>query len=160
LNSPSAHFDAVSSDSQDRVIEYRSVVGSGWPFRSLGCETWCLIRTPEAETLVDVSGFLETPLPPWRNFPVLLWGPAFPRVLPLRPIWPGFILNTLLYVGALWLILFGPSTIRRFVRRRHGQCPNCGYHVRGSAVCSECGASLGQHVAHKEQGATASPDCG
>ncbi len=65
--------------------------------------------------------------------------------LPLRPVWPGFAINTVLYAAMLWLLTLGTFTARRFFRRKRGHCIKCGYDLRGTsggggAVCSECGA--------------------
>ncbi len=63
------------------------------------------------------------------------------RALPLRPIWPGFAINTILYAAILWLLALGPFTARRMIRRKRGRCIKCGYNLRGdfSAGCPECG---------------------
>jgi len=62
--------------------------------------------------------------------------------LPLRPIWPGFLINTLLYGATLWLLFFGFAMMRRYRRRRRGACPYCRYPRGASDVCSECGRTL------------------
>ncbi len=62
--------------------------------------------------------------------------------IPLRPIWPGFIANTVLYGVLLWLAILGPFVLRRLVRATRGRCPGCGYSRGKSAVCSECGRML------------------
>ena len=61
--------------------------------------------------------------------------------LPLRPIWPGFTLNTLTYGAALYLLFFGGVALRRQIRRKRGRCIKCGYDLRGDlgAGCPECG---------------------
>ncbi|MEE9128820.1 MAG: hypothetical protein V3T84_02295 [Phycisphaerales bacterium] len=61
--------------------------------------------------------------------------------LPLRPIWPGFAINTVFYAALLWLLTFGLFAVRRVIRRKRGHCINCGYDLRGdfSAGCPECG---------------------
>jgi hypothetical protein len=66
------------------------------------------------------------------------------RILPLRPIWPGFLFNTLIYAAALWGLLFTPGVLRRTVRRRRGRCTRCAYDLRGIEhdVCPECGESV------------------
>ncbi len=64
------------------------------------------------------------------------------RSLPLRPIWPGFALNTVFYAAVLWLLIPGPFVLRRFVRVRRGLCPACAYPIGESSVCTECGNSL------------------
>lgn len=61
-------------------------------------------------------------------------------VLPLRPIWSGFLFNTVFYAALAFAILYVPGTIRRSVRRRKGRCKACGYDLRGSGgACPECG---------------------
>ncbi len=65
-----------------------------------------------------------------------------PRALPLRPIWPGFAVNTIFYAALLWLP-FAPFTLRRLIRRRRGLCPACGYDLRHAEHegCPECGVT-------------------
>ncbi len=65
------------------------------------------------------------------------------RVLPLRPIWPGFAINTVFYAAILWLVFAAPFALRRRLRVKRGLCPKCAYDLRGrtpaSGVCPECG---------------------
>ena len=68
------------------------------------------------------------------------------KALPLRPIWPGFLFNTLFYAAILWPVIPGPLALRRLIRRRRGLCPKCAYPMGESAVCSECGKELPQRV--------------
>ncbi|MEQ9095993.1 MAG: hypothetical protein RIE32_06990 [Phycisphaerales bacterium] len=66
--------------------------------------------------------------------------------LPLLPIWPGFLLNTLLYALLLFIAWRLPGVLRRAVRRRRGRCVGCGYDRGGldaGAACPECGAGAG-----------------
>jgi hypothetical protein len=75
------------------------------------------------------------------------------RILPLRPLWPGFAVNTVFYAGILsgrWLLFAAPFALRKWRRIRRGLCSKCGYDLRGgggrnrpndSAVCPECGAT-------------------
>jgi hypothetical protein len=68
------------------------------------------------------------------------------HVLPLRPSWPGFAVNTALYAAATWLVFFAaPRLLRRLTRRLRGLCAHCGYDLRGqpakSTRCPECGCS-------------------
>ncbi len=73
----------------------------------------------------------------------LSWRPRWQAaVLPLRPIWPGFAINTIFYAALLWLLTVGPFTLRRFLRLRRGLCPRCAYPMGESAVCTECGMAL------------------
>jgi hypothetical protein len=72
--------------------------------------------------------------------------PQVAFVLPLRPIWPGFAINTVFYAGLLWLLFAAPSALRRRRRIRRGLCPACAYDLRGggsaSQQCPECGKSI------------------
>ena len=65
------------------------------------------------------------------------------RLAPLRPIWPGFAVNTLFYAAILWLVMLGPFALRRLIRRRRGLCPACGYDLRHAehVACPECGVA-------------------
>jgi hypothetical protein len=70
---------------------------------------------------------------PWR------WD----RHIPLRPDWPGFAVNTVVYATGLLLLAAIPGRIRRWRRRRRGACLACGYASGGLAVCPECGKGAG-----------------
>jgi hypothetical protein len=63
-------------------------------------------------------------------------------VFPLRPIWPGFAINTLFYAGILWLLLAAPFTLRRRRRIKRGLCAACAYPVGASEICTECGKAV------------------
>ena len=65
-----------------------------------------------------------------------------PILLPFRPIWSGFTVNTIFYAAILWLLIPGPFVLRRFIRVRRSLCPACAYPMGESAVCSECGRGL------------------
>jgi len=67
------------------------------------------------------------------------------RCLPLRPIWPGFAINTVFHAVVLWLLFAGPFVLRRRRRIRRGLYPKCAYDLRGTAegaACPECGAAV------------------
>ena len=66
-------------------------------------------------------------------------------LLPTRVYWPGFLIDTLCYAAA-WCVLLvglraGVMMTRRTIRKRRGQCMNCGYDLRGDRAggCPECG---------------------
>ena len=61
------------------------------------------------------------------------------RLIPLKPLWPGFAINTVFYAAVLWLLLICPGRLRRFLRLRRGLCPACAYPIGTSDVCTECG---------------------
>ena len=65
--------------------------------------------------------------------------------LPIRPIWPGLIVNTGLF-GTAWFALLGllslaAKALRHRRRIRRGHCPRCTYDLRSefSSGCPECG---------------------
>ncbi len=64
--------------------------------------------------------------------------------LPIRPAWPGFALNTLLFGTAAGGAMLAVGSAWRRRRRRRGLCVRCGYDVVGLAVCPECGAETGR----------------
>ena len=112
---------------------------AGWPTRCL--EGWFLVSVRNtADSQSDVTGTRTDHsilYPPARIDGFEMCCPCFP----LRPIWPGFALNTIFYAALFWLGLRGPFALRRYLRRQRGRCLNCGYDLRGdlAAGCPECG---------------------
>jgi hypothetical protein len=126
--------------------------GRGWPCVAL-------YAALEAEQTVrysfDSYHAIETPLSPWSS-----GGNKIPRVLPLRPVWPGFAINTIFYAGVLWFIFAIPGGVKRLRRRAKGWCIHCGYDLRGAPHerCPECGkAIMARNAVH---GAAAPPGLG
>jgi hypothetical protein len=103
------------------------VLRYGFPMCSLqGIWTW---DDPSAtESRFDLL------LPPFRQPQ-----PGWSNCLPIRPIWPGFAINTVFYAAVLWVLFAGTGWIRRRVRIKRGLCPACAYPVGTSEVCTECG---------------------
>jgi len=69
-----------------------------------------------------------------------------PATLPLRPLFPGAIINGLfwgsLIMLLLWILRRGLGGARRFLRRARSRCPACGYRAGGFDPCPECGRAL------------------
>ncbi len=119
-------------------------IAAGWP--SLALST---CRTTKFHAINEED---------WRDWtPVLSWGVLWdhnaferedsrttlaPRIFPLRPIWPGFAINTVFYASYIWMLTLCPRTARRMIRRKRSLCIKCGYDLRGAEheVCPECGA--------------------
>lgn len=109
----------------------RRFVMHGWPFRALAftVDNGPLgpnIRTPPTYSMAVTVGTRSK-------------GPVW---LPLRPLWPGFAVNTALYAGALVPLSAVPGALRRRRRIRRGLCPECKYPVGMREVCTECGANV------------------
>ncbi len=107
----------------------------GWPTNSMWCAfAWNTAQWPNVLTDPRLSAILFTS-PMGGNYALSQ------RALPLRPIWPGFAINTIFYAAILWMP-FAPFVLRRFIRRKRGLCIKCGYDLRGAEheVCPECGA--------------------
>ena len=90
-----------------------------------------------------------------------MWGlaaaPVEPPKLPWRPIWPGFVVNTLLFAAAVWVLFAVPLGVRRIIRARGGRCPQCGYPAGASGVCPECGTGLGARGIDDPSATTSAP---
>ncbi len=101
---------------------------TGWPMRALYCSTTAheLAYTTDAgEVLAAGSeGHIDQgiELSPERfavsttTLSLATW-----RALPLRPIWPGFGVNTIIYAALVWLLFAGVYQTRRYIRRKRGQ---------------------------------------
>jgi hypothetical protein len=139
-----------AADREEFVIwTYRA----GWPMVALGWESWGEVlrhglvgrsQPPGPGFTLRTGGH-----PPRSNWWV--WGipvqlstseKSMLNNLPIRPLWPGFVVNTLFYAASLWLLICGPFALRRFVRMRRGLCPKCAYPMGEAAVCTECGKPL------------------
>ena len=107
----------------------RPAVGSwertGWPMRALQCSTSAhelTYTTEHGEVLTagsegQIDGGLKLSPERFRvstsPLPVSTW-----RALPLRPIWPGFAVNTIICALLAWLFFAGRSQVRRRIRRK------------------------------------------
>ncbi len=63
-------------------------------------------------------------------------------ILPWRPLWPGSIVNTIIYAAILWPLICRLFALRRLRRVKRGLCPKCAYPMGESVVCTECGCGL------------------
>ena len=123
---PSPEFASGLTDRDCRMVDAR-----GWPALTL----WYESDTPDGWQPTGLAGGIK--LSGFWEHEV-----RFPKALPLRPIWPGFAVNTIFYAVVLWLLICGPFAMRRIIRVKRGRCPKCAYPMGESAVCSECGKAL------------------
>jgi len=107
----------------------------GWPFLSMRGE-WCWDDSQWRPQNVQVKRLLL--LNSFRH--------ETRMALPLRPIWPGFLIDTLFYAAIWFGVFFGFTSAKRFIRAKRGRCPHCGYDLRGqlAAGCPECGGGRGE----------------
>lgn len=134
--SVAAEFDrtVLGSRARTRTRTTFHLAVDGWPARSMlrmrempedgpaGSDHWMLT--------IDA---LQRPSS-WSGKPRIL-------KLPLRPLWPGFLLDTGFY-AVLWALpLFGLPLIRQSRRKRKGRCPKCAYDLKRdfNSGCPECG---------------------
>lgn len=115
---------------------------AGWPTKSL---------CGERRQQVGWGVFAELPATPSAVFVSAIPPPQFlkplpNRFLPLAPLWPSFLLSTLLYALLFALLVYGPLLLRQLLRTRAGLCPNCAYPIGTSSACSECGTPLATHA--------------
>ena len=129
-------IDPLQSPAQVEVINFgQSVFQLGWPLRAIEYEARVVQRHAMAAKIESVGevGYVPT----W------LVSPAHRlRRLPIRPVWLGLAVDTLLYAVLLWLLLAAPGALRRYLRARRGRCPVCAYPTGASEVCTEGGAPV------------------
>ena len=128
----------------------------GWPLLSFWCEFPAEPTVYPGEKVArgGIDLRLRRPALPSGGGWGMSGAPSIPPTMPLRPIWPGFAFNTIIYAailwGGLWLVFCaGPGFVRRRIRLGRGQCLHCGYDLRGqpfpeigqSKKCPECGRS-------------------
>ncbi|MCH8166084.1 MAG: hypothetical protein IH889_10795 [Planctomycetes bacterium] len=128
FKTPTREYESMLRDGEICLAD-----GRGWPMLALW-SVWLDAGRPQQAKPPRVKHGIVTSLP-W-------WGDYAPRILPLRPIWPGFAINTIFYAAILWLPIRGPFALRRHIRRKRGLCVACGYDLRHADhdACPECGA--------------------
>ena len=104
-------------------------LSSGWPARSFAGDAWAKINPKPLVVQWESAAALVNA------------GNSF--MIPFRPLWPGFVINTILYAVIVWGLYFAVVTLRRVRRKEPGFCTVCGYDLRHAdhAVCPECGAT-------------------
>ncbi|MCI0630649.1 MAG: hypothetical protein L0Y44_08365 [Phycisphaerales bacterium] len=123
--------------SYPETVSIMNSVTAGWPMACVHGEEWDRKDAPADRRWVFA-------LPHRMEFLGTAWHSHF--LLPVKPLWPGFALNTLFYATILWLLFTAPGTIRRWSRNKRNLCPACAYPVGSNPVCTECGNRVPSHT--------------
>lgn len=114
------------------------VLGYGWPATAF----WSASRFT-GKVYVDLSGVVQHD----KRFGGLLLRPVtglnLPIAIPLRPNWPGIVMDVTFNSSVVFLVLMCFALTRRQLRMWHGRCIKCSYDL-GHAdhrACPECGAA-------------------
>ncbi len=127
-------FIDPQSSIQNRFTPIGLQVAGGWPLRCVVGERWYR-KLEFSQGLVKPHCIMSVDATTWPLGKV----PKTVRLLPLKPLWPGFAINTIFYAAILWLLFAAPGFMRRRYRIKRGLCPSCAYPVGASDVCTECG---------------------
>jgi hypothetical protein len=153
-------IDEDSADSPQPIRMTRH--DAGWPALAMRAEQW---RGVNGKPVISAGAKLGTLVLDYPALPVMsvvpptaqAAPPTIPRavqaiippprqgtdqLLPLRPIWPGFAINTIFYAGIAWLCWLLFTMSMRTQRRLRGLCGRCAYPIGVSPVCTECGARV------------------
>ncbi len=120
---------------RDTQPEFWRHLASGWPMLTLAAHFECTVGD---ESDIHVRYGIVADAASLRD----AFSPIYPTVLPYRPLWIGFLVNTALYGAVLAMLLYSPGRVRRSIRRRRGLCTVCAYPCGASPVCTECGEPL------------------
>jgi hypothetical protein len=130
---PAHVFQFIPKQPDDLSAVHCTVIGSGWPMRTCACTVyvdyskWGFNR---AAVLITKGGFQ-----------VKGSSSNTMDVLPYRPIWSGFAINSIFCALLLALLWCTPIMFRRWHRVRKGRCPKCAYDLQHESHtgCPECG---------------------
>lgn len=114
---------------------------TGWPYHGIRGRsraqpngTWRASGAIDMKTDLEMMLFVDPNAPPVAR-------DTTPKVLPLMPMWPGALLNTLIFAGMLAALAMLVLAVRTTVRLARGGCPFCAYDLRRQFAggCPECG---------------------
>ncbi len=130
----------------------------GLPFRSIiSSSTDPRVILPSSVWLSQFSEVVNPETPVFTFWPpsVSLGGEGYP----LRPIWPGAILNSLFYGVILFGLCRAWIALKRRRRSKRNLCARCAYSLDGiaSPACPECGQPILSTSPLKRRGREAQP---
>lgn len=135
-----AHERPSDEQLNDPGVPWLTETAYGWPLRSMVTAKWKHSLQPSG---VNGNRIPFEPISGIRVADTGLPEPVPYRLLPVKPIPLGFLLNTLLYAAIIGAVLYVPITVRRAIRIGCGRCGRCGYPLGSAGCCSECGAPAG-----------------
>lgn len=114
----------------------------GWPLAMFAFESNRVIppdNTPMSLPLTELGWGLRL------HEPRAVVGDGSIRALPLRPLLPGVVINTVLFAVFAWcawsLLFLRPRAIIHQWRIKSSRCAYCGYKlIQGQHACPECGS--------------------
>ena len=128
-------------DQRGVMTAYR--LSAGWPMHALVGSCWERSQSNTAETseqvfvhAIDIASMVDR-----GNGGE--WDFMFERFIPYGIRSVGFIVDTIVYGGALALLRFGVPAVRASWRRRRSRCAACGYRLVNTSGerCPECGTA-------------------
>jgi hypothetical protein len=125
-------FVAIASD--EGRLWYGVGAEGGWPARSM-----VVVKSMAAPSWDETAS--ASFAPPRRLLPGSEWFAGERNRVPLAPVFPGFLLNTLFYALVVGSILVPPLSffpIRRRLRARRGRARKCGCDRAGLAAAAPC----------------------
>lgn len=130
------------------------IVRSGWPWNCLEAASqpepikWNIPTSPrEFGCALSVNQKdLVTPRVVDDRYPLIDLRSVPSGLIPLSPVWPALIANTIVWALILAMLVHGPRWVRGEVRLRRGLCRSCGYPIGVADRCTECGRELPRWV--------------
>lgn len=126
-----------------------SEMAIGWPFPALRGSYILIDDDTDPPTITPLEGFV---------FQEPEKGTYFHKIVPLMPLWPGFIANSIVFLIPLVLMNYIIRFVTYWWRISDHRCPICGYLAFVAnphcTKCSECGELLMFHVEHEADAAS------
>ncbi len=151
-----AEYHTPGLTSSARIDASKLIVQTGWPFASMNASTTYaagLMSSPPSSTpwapAINEVTFLRPAAPIMQESIALGYGRAYrshlstiTRPIPLGIIWPGVVLGSFFWSGAIIGPFLGTRLVRRYRRLLRGNCHACAYPMSSANLCSECGTAL------------------
>jgi hypothetical protein len=109
---------------------------SGWPYLAVNGQDWRV--KDKAGNWVRVSRY-------WYSLDATVVSRFAKRDaligIPMNPLWPGFMLNSVLYAVVAFIAIRAAKKAKRGIRLLQSKCPACGY-LCNAGICPECGRQI------------------